>query len=174
MSAFQSLLKDSVHIVKPDGQRLGPYKASVSSGSITIMEKSLNVEEGDHVTRPLPSGKEELYLVVSADYSPGLGSIPPHYSLKVQKTTAIVDSPSSMKSTTINIHNSTGIQVGDYNTQHIQAIFNELIQKIESSSGSASEKAEAKGRLEAFLEHPLVSAILGSATGVVLSALAGG
>jgi hypothetical protein len=173
MRAFQNLLKDTVHIVKPDGKKIGPYKASVSSSSITIMEKSLDVDEGDHVSRHLPSGKEETYLVISADYSPGLSSIPPHYSLKVRKTTAIVNSASSMRSTTINIHNSTGIQVGDYNTQQIQAIFNELVQKIESSSGSASEKAEAKGRLEAFLEHPLVSSILGSAAGVVLSALAG-
>lgn len=173
MSAFQRLLNDSVYIVKPDGRRLGPYKAAVSSGSITIMERSIDVDDGDHVARPIPSGKEELYLILSANYSPGLSSIPPHYALKVRKTTALVERPSEMKSTTINIHNSTGVQVGDYNTQHIQATFNELVQKIELSSGSPAEKAEAKGRLAAFLEHPLVGSILGSAAGAVLSALGG-
>lgn len=61
--------------------------------------------------------------------------------------------------------------MGDYNTQHVQATFNELIQKIESSPASPDEKAEAKGRLAAFLEHPLVGSILGSAAGVVLSSL---
>ena len=58
---------------------------------------------------------------------------------------------------------------------HHQSLYldyvNELIQKIESSPASPDEKAEAKGRLAAFLEHPLVGSILGSAAGVVLSSL---
>lgn len=174
MSAFRSLMKDSVLIVKSNGRRLGPYKAIVSSDSIIIMEKAIDVDEGDHVARPIPSGKEELYLVLSADYSHGLRSIPPSYTLKVRKTTALSPRQPEMKSTTINIHNSTGVQVGDYNTQHIQATFNELIQKIEQSSASSVEKAEAKSRLAAFLEHPLVGSVLGSAAGAVLGALGGG
>ena len=162
-------MNDTVHIVKSDGLRLGPYKAAVSANSITIMEKSVDVDEGDHVARLIPSGKEEIYLVLLVEYSPGLSPIPPSYSLKTQKTTAIVQAPRG--ATTINIQNSTGFQVGDYNTQHVQATFNELIQKIESSPASPDEKAEAKGRLAAFLEHPLVGSILGSAAGVVLSSL---
>lgn len=79
-----------------------------------------------------------------------------------------------MKSTTININNSTGIQVGDYNTQHIQAIFNELVEKIDHSTASPAEKAEAKSRLAAFLEHPLITSLLGSAASAVLSTVCGG
>ena len=173
MPPFRDLLNDTVFIVKRDGRKLGPYKSAVSSDSITIMEKSIDVDEGDHVSRPIPNGKEELYLILSADYSQGLRSIPPSYTLKVRKTTALPTRPSEMKSTTININNSTGIQVGDYNTQQIQATFNELIQRIEQSSASPTEKAEAKGRLAAFLGHPTVSAVLGSAVGVILSALGG-
>jgi RIP homotypic interaction motif len=173
MSAFKRLMKDTVFIVKPDGQRLGPYQAAVSPDAITIMEKSMDVDEGDHVARSIPSGKEEIYLVLSADYSHGLHSIPPSYTLKVRKTTALSARPAPMKSTTVNIHNSTGVQVGDYNTQHIQATFNELIQRIEQSSASPAEKTEAKGRLAAFLEHPLVSSVLGGAAGSVLGALGG-
>lgn len=86
-------MNDTVHIVKSDGLRLGPYKAAVSANSITIMEKSVDVDEGDHVARLIPSGKEEIYLVLLVEYSPGLGSIPPSYSLKTQKTTAIVQAP---------------------------------------------------------------------------------
>lgn len=87
-------MNDTVHIVKSDGLRLGPYKAAVSANSITIMEKSVDVDEGDHVARLIPSGKEEIYLVLLVEYSPGLSSIPPSYSLKTQKTTAIVQAPS--------------------------------------------------------------------------------
>jgi hypothetical protein len=166
MSAFRKLLKDSVFIVKPDGRRLGPYQAAVLPDSILITEEAVDVDERDYVVRSIPSGKEELYLVLSANYNQGLCSAPPHYTLKVCKTTALSMKPPEMKSTTINIHNSTGVQVGDYNTQHIQAAFNELIQKIEQSSASSAEKAEAKSRLSAFLEHPLVNSVLGSALGV--------
>ena len=171
MSALRRFMTDTVSIIKPDGKRLGPYQASVSSESITIMEKSLDIDEGDHVARLIPSGKEELYRVLSADYSSGLLSIPASYTLKVQKTTALNAAPQTSKSTTINIHHSTGVQVGDYNTQHIQATFNELLQQIDQSSASPTEKAEAKGRLAAFLEHPLVVSVLGSAAGVLLGSI---
>ena len=171
MSAFRSMLKDTVFIVKPSAQRLGPYKAAVSPDSIKIMEKLIDVDEGDHVARELPSGKEEIYLVLSADYSRGLHSIPPSYTLKVRKTTAITARVPGVKSTTINIHNSTGVQVGDYNTQQIQATFSELVERINQSSAPPEVKAEAKGRLAAFLEHPLVTSVLGGAAGAVLGAL---
>lgn len=171
MTSLRKLLKDTIHIVKPDGRRLGPYQAAISPDSITIMERSLDVDEGDKVARLIPSGKEEIYLVLSADYSHGLLSIPPSYTLKVQKNTALATGSHNTKSTTININNSTGIQVGDYNTQHIQATFDELIQQIEQSLASPAEKAEAKSRLVAFLKHPLVTTILGSAATVLLGTL---
>lgn len=173
MSPLQRLLKDAVFIVKPTGQKLGPYKAAVSPASITIMERSIDVDEGDHVSREIPSGKEELYLILSVDYSHGLHSIPPSYTLRVRKTTTLSAPPPNVKSTTINIHNSTGVQVGDYNTQQIQATFNELVERIEQSSGSAAEKEEAKSRLAAFLQHPLVVSVLGGAAGAVFRALGG-
>jgi len=138
------------------------------------MEDAIDVDEGDHVERSIPSGKVELYLVLSFEYSQGLSSIPPSYTLNVRKTTARPPRQPEIKSTTININNSTGVQVGDYNTQHIQATFNELINKIDQSPASSTEKAEAKSRLAAFLEHPLVGSVLGSATGAVLGALGGG
>jgi hypothetical protein len=166
-------MKDTVSILKPDGQRLGPYKAAVSPDSITIMEKSVDVDEGDHVVRPLPSGKEETYLILSADYSPGLSSIPPSYTLKVRKTTALPAALSAQKNTTINIHGSTGFQVGDYNTQNIQAAFTELIQRVEESAAPPEQKADAKRRLVAFLEHPLVTSLLGGAAGGLLGLLGG-
>ncbi len=168
MSPFRSLLNDTVFIVKSNGHRLGPFKAAVSADSITIMEKAIDVDEGDHVAREIPSGKEEIYLILSADYSHGLRSIPPSYTLKVRKTTALPARSVDAKSTTINIHNSTGVQVGDYNTQQIQATFNEIVERIDRSSGSPEAKAEAKGRLAAFLQHPLVTSVLGAMAGSVL------
>lgn len=59
----------------------------------------------------------------------------------------------------------SNVQVGNNNSQSIVQTFNNLIEKIEASAASEEEKKEAKSRLKAFLEHPLVSAVVGGAAG---------
>ncbi|MEL7058696.1 MAG: hypothetical protein AAGN46_01585 [Acidobacteriota bacterium] len=44
----------------------------------------------------------------------------------------------------------------------------DLIQRVDNSGASAAEKKEAKSRLRAFLEHPLVAAVVGGASGAAL------
>lgn len=165
---LQSLQKDQIFIEKSDGSRTGPYKTTVSQGSATIFDAQLDVNEGERLIRPLPNGKDEVYLILSADFSTGLHSIPPHFNLKLQKTTAI--QPALPKHTTININNSSGIQVGDHNVINIQNALNELVQRIESSSASPQEKTEAKSKLAAFLAHPLVGSVLGGVAGALVGA----
>lgn len=155
--------KDQVFILKTDSTRLGPYKATVTQGSAIISDPQLNADDGDKLIRPLPNGKEEIYLILSCNYSPGLHSIPPHFNLKLQKTTAI--QPVALRSTTINIQHSTGIQVGDHNVLNIQNALNELVQRIEKAEAKPEDKAEAKSKLAAFLAHPLVDSVLGGVAG---------
>lgn len=69
------------------------------------------------------------------------------------------------RTTNINISHSHGIQIGDHNVQTIIDTFNTLIQKIDAADASPEEKAEAKGRLAKFLEHPLVCSVIGGAVG---------
>lgn len=159
-------MREHVFIEKADGSRIGPYKTAVSQGSATIYDAQLDVNDGERLIRPLPNGKEEVYLILSAEFSPGLHSIPPHFSLKLQKTTAI--QPAQPKHTTVNIHNSSGIQVGDHNVINIQNALSELVQRIESASASPQEKAEAKSKLAAFLAHPLVGSVLGGVAGALV------
>lgn len=174
MPGLKSLMKDSITIVKADGRRFGPFQAAVAAASITVLERELDVDEGDRVLRPIPGGKEETYRVLEVEYHQGLHTIPPSYTLKVQKTTAISPTTADQRNTTIHISHSTGVQVGDYNTQHFQATFNELYQRIEQSSAPAEQKAEAQSRLAALLAHPLVSSVLGGAVGSWVGAAAGG
>lgn len=168
---LQSLHNDKVFIEKSDGSRIGPYKTAVSQGSAVIFDSTLDVNDGERLVRPLPNGKEEVYLILSADYSPGLSVIPPHFTLTLQKTTAV--QPPSPKQTTVHIHNSTGIQVGDHNIINIQNALDELVQRIDSTSASPQDKAEAKSRLASFLAHPLVGSVLGSVAGAFVSTAGG-
>ncbi|MEO8059592.1 MAG: hypothetical protein ABI671_14855 [Burkholderiales bacterium] len=96
-----------------------------------------------------------------------LGPVPATYILKLQKTTAI----QPPKQSTINIHGSTGIQVGDHNTINIQQAFADLNQRIERSDASPQQKAEAQGLLQSLLSHPLVTAVVGGVVGGIPGAL---
>jgi len=160
---LRSLQKDQVFVSKADATRSGPYRTAVTQGSATVYDDKFDADDGDKLIRPLPNGKEEVYLILSCEYSPGLALIPPHYSLKLQKTTAI--QPASPRSTTINIQHSSGIQVGDHNVLNIQNALNELVQRIEQADAKPEDKAEAKSKLAAFLAHPLVGSVLGGVAG---------
>lgn len=164
---LRSLQRDKVFIEKADGSRTGPHKATVSQNTAIISDDQLDVNDGEKLIRPLPNGKEEVYLILNAEFSPGLASIPAHFNLTLQKATAVQASPA--RQTTVNIHNSSGIQVGDHNVVNIQNALNELVQRIESSTAPHEQKAEAKGRLAALLEHPLVSAVLGGVVSGIAS-----
>lgn len=64
--------------------------------------------------------------------------------------------------------NVSGIVAGNNNQQTLMHCVSELIKVIESADASAEKKAEAKGLLRAFLEHPLVIAVAGSAAAALL------
>jgi hypothetical protein len=87
----------------------------------------------------------------------------------LSKYYAIQNTRQATRHTTVNIHQSTGVQVGDHNVINIQNAINELIQKIDNADASPHEKNEAKNRLSALLAHPLVGSILGGVAGSVTS-----
>lgn len=171
---FASLQNDTVFIEKPDGSRSESYKTAIGSKnglSASIFDAQVDVEEGWKLVRPLPSGKEERYTMLEANYSPGLHSIPPHWILKLRKDTSMLNDSPTQKSTTINIHNSEGIQIGDHNIQHIENSLIGLIEKIDSSNASSEQKSEAKSVLKELMLNPTVAGILGGATSGLLALL---
>ncbi len=69
---------------------------------------------------------------------------------------------------TVNISGSTNIQIGDRNIQEIRNSIVWLVNSIEKSEASFEQKEGAKGLLQRFLEHPLVTSIVGAAIGSVM------
>lgn len=174
MNPFTQLLNDTVYIEGGEGGRTGPYKTAIGSKgglSASILEKELDVEEGWKLIRPLPSGKEESYTILEANYSPGLHSIPPHWTLKLRKDASLVSARQPSRSTTINISNSQGIQVGDHNVQHIANSLVGLVEKLDASDAPEEEKRMAKSILRELLSNPAIAAVLGGATSGVLGML---
>ncbi len=118
---------------------------------------------GDEIVRTLPNGREEHYSVLRADFRQGFGGIPSGFDLALSKLQQI--QPKNIGSTTVNIHNSTAFQVGDYNVQNIQSALLSLERAIDSQDAPDNLKVDAKEKLRAFLRHPLVVAVLGGLAG---------
>ena len=174
MSAFKNLANDAVCIVNADGIRSDSYKALVNShkGKVTIFESELDVEPGWKLIRPLPNGKEESYTILETHYQPGARShIPPSWSLDLRKDASMLNKPKTPRTTTITINNSEGIQIGDHNVQHIEKSLIGLIEKINSSDISETEKSKAKGVLKQLMLNPTIAGILGGATSGLLALL---
>ena len=168
MSPFSDMTKDKVFIVKGTGERLGPYNSALSPNSCTIFDKTLDVDHGDTIARPLPNGKEEHYTVLRADFREDFGGIPGGYDLQLQKEQQIHKTPSSVVNN-VSISHSTGFQVGDHNVQNIQNAFHALERAIDEQNASHESKSDAKAKLKALLQHPLVVAVLGGVVGGMAS-----
>jgi hypothetical protein len=175
MNPFTSMLNDTVYMENSADKRIGPYKTAIQPEkgllSAIIFEKTLDVEEGWKLIRPLPSGKEEFFTILEANYSPGLQGIPPHWELKLSKDTSLANKPKPQPATTINISNSHGIQIGDHNVQHIANSLIGLIEKIESTNVTEPEKEAAKSLLKDLMSNPVVGTVLGSTVSSVLALL---
>ena len=68
---------------------------------------------------------------------------------------------------TVNVNNSSNVQIGDDNSISSLLKIKELNTAIDHSEFSAQEKAEAKSLLSKFLEHPVTAAILGGLASTV-------
>jgi hypothetical protein len=73
----------------------------------------------------------------------------------------------------ISVANSQGVQIGNNNTLTFVEAIDQMIHTIENSNFTMDQKEEAKSRLKAFLSHPLVTAVLGSAVNALLAKLTG-
>lgn len=155
MNPFDVFMTEQVYLIKKTtDQRIGPYQCMLMSDSCAIDDKTLDVDPGDLITRTLPNGKEEQYTVLRADYREDFEAIPGGYELKLRKEQQIHNHMPKVVNN-VNISNSTGFQVGDYNTQantiqslsseykELQALVSQLQQLINNSSLPEADKKEA-------------------------------
>lgn len=152
--------KDTIHIDR-SGVRSGPYRCMFSRPKLTLWYSELDICEGDKIIRSIP-GREEAYTATVVDYHQSFDGIPACYVIDISKDTALPKPNRTITTNHINIHGSTGIQIGDHNVQHLEAGLKELLSVIDKSEGEPAAKEEAKGRLKGFLEHPLTASAVGA------------
>lgn len=115
--------------------------------------------------------------LVKANVSESIGGDPRLYMLHISaRGIDVVESGKLpdisidfMNHQTVNISGSSNVIVGNNNQQTITHSVQELAKIIDASAGTLEEKAEAKGRLRTFLEHPLLAAVAGGAISALAS-----
>lgn len=83
--SLKALSRDTITILKPDGQKFEDVKANVQPKMIFIHDEMIPLEENDKIFRKLPNGLIEEYIVLDRGYYSALSGIPGHYQAKVQK-----------------------------------------------------------------------------------------
>lgn len=165
--SLQRMMTDDAFIENERGERSGPYKTKFGGEKLIIFNDKLVVSESDIVIQPLPNGTEVRFVVTDAQFSSGLASIKPHYSISVIKESRKQTKQKMATNTTVHINNSN-VQVGDGNIQNIVNSFEQLIKEIDSSDSPLEQKEEAKGLLKSLVSNPTVAAILGGAVSGII------
>lgn len=153
-------------IIKPDGMVFGPYRCVFAGDTVIVRDKTAIINQGDQISRKLPNGTDEVRLINAVQFYDQGQMHGPHFQLDVKT----IPAQSAFNSPTQHIHIAGGnVQIGNNNTMEFKSSVQYLIDTIESSKSSPEEKAKAKSLLKTFLEHPLVSALAGSAASAFLS-----
>jgi len=166
--SMDSMMGDEIYIQSPDGKTIGPVKASVQRNKVFVNDETVVIEEGGKILRSLSNGRSESHSILEVVFFKDPRGALTHYEITTRKDASLVPTPSS---TTVNITKSQGIQIGDHNVQNIVGSLEQLTQAIDSSNATPEHKAEAKGKLKAFLQHPATAAVLGATAAKLIEML---
>ncbi|MGI0134197.1 MAG: hypothetical protein ACREBW_04485 [Candidatus Micrarchaeaceae archaeon] len=78
-------MTDTLILQKPDGQQFPGVKANVSSKQILIPDVRLPIEAGDKITRKLPNGLTETFIVDDPGFHEWFSGIEAHFQVKVHR-----------------------------------------------------------------------------------------
>ncbi len=99
---FESLLRDTVSLLKKNGETHTQIKANVQKNKMTIHRSDLLIESGDLIQRKMSNGGEEIYEVIDPGYHEKGRLIPAGYQMDVKKL-GLTESEKAVQSITYNI-----------------------------------------------------------------------
>src|ERR1017187_9872667 len=82
---LNEFMRDTLVLHKKDGSMFHHVRAQVSTKGIIIEDVRLPIEVGDKLTRTLPNGLTEEFIVDDPGYQEGVGDIPSHFQAKVHR-----------------------------------------------------------------------------------------
>ena len=78
-------MTDTLVLHKPDGREFPGIKASISSKQILIPDVRLPIEVGDKLTRTLPNGLTDTFIVDDPGFQETFSAIAAHFQVKVHR-----------------------------------------------------------------------------------------
>ena len=149
---LSSLLKDTVSLLKKNGEKIDDIKASVQSKKIFINRSDILIETGDLILRRMSNGDEETYEVVDPGFHERHGAIAAGYQM-THKKLGLPEVHNAMQNITYNINGANSrinnhsidnsINIGSFNpevAEHIAMLRSEiegLINKPEEKKRSS-------------------------------------
>nr|WP_216662802.1 hypothetical protein [Dickeya dadantii] len=140
--SLSSLLKDTVSLLKKNGERVDNIKASVQSKKIFINRSDILIETGDLIQRRMSNGGEETYEVIDPGFHERHGSIAAGYQM-THKKLGLPESDKAVQNVTYNINGANSrvnnhsidnsINIANFNSEvaeHIAMLRSEIEQKI--------------------------------------------
>lgn len=142
---FDSMIPtEKVRLIKNDGQVVEDLTAIVSRESISIKGIEVDIEEGEHVERMLPTGRTERYKILESTLAPSMPipGVGPYFRLRVRKETVIHDDGRSL------VQNIGALIQGDMRGGNLTAVgtANAEVQQI------LNDPEMLKQAVEGFLE----------------------
>jgi len=83
--SLSSFMKDTVSLLKKNGEKIDGIKASVQKRKIFIDRSDVLIETGDLIQRKMSNGGEETYEVIHPGFYERHGGIGAHYQMDVRK-----------------------------------------------------------------------------------------
>jgi hypothetical protein len=147
---LRTKLTDTVSLVKSDEQRYDNIKALVQPEMIFIADASLPIEEGDRITRELPNGLVESYLVLDRGFYSAMPRMDAHYQVKVRKETRLAQRRADPSIGTVVL----GDQINLANLQQTSVIIRSRLENVAHSIGSSAAVSQSTGEeLERLLSR---------------------
>ena len=169
---FRDMIQMSKLVVTDINGNEYETEGQIQNDKIFIYDKNAIIDTGYLISYTLPNGLQKKTKVIKPGYygNVTIGHGFPIYQCTVKDINLLEEK--SMNSLTIGTLNNYGNnQIGNNNIQNIETAFTQIIEKIENAEASEQEKTEAKNKLKAFLEHPLVNTLIGGICGVLTTKL---
>lgn len=153
---FNSLSKDTVTIIKSDGNNIENIKANVQRDCIFIHDKSLILEDGDKIARKLPNGLIETYLVLDNGFYHGGNGLPGGYQAKVKKESAINLLTNQVSNAVYNINaHSSNVNINPNNSritnsveaEHVETVFTKIRMELDAKIDDLELKSKIMSQL---------------------------
>ncbi|EEM6164775.1 hypothetical protein GJ200_19560 [Salmonella enterica subsp. enterica] len=148
---LSNLLKDTVSLLKKNGEKVDNIKASVQSKKIFINRSDILIETGDLIQRRMSNGGEETYEVIDPGFHERHGTIAAGYQM-THKKLGLPEVDKAIQNITYNISGANSrvnnhsidnsINIANFNSdvaEHIAMLRSE----IEALISKPEEKKEA-------------------------------